>query len=209
MRIAVLVYGRLNKCKEHHFNVVHCIGTNNNIDFFASSDNSPENLLNDFINVYKPISYTNEPIHYDYDITKGYSGEKPLTDFGNFNNMTRHFINKNRVWKLLEDYITKTGIRYDIVLSLRIDVVYQNNFNFDELLDNTIYIPVGNDYLDGINDQIAYGKIDVMQKYNSINVKELIENGLSVPHPETLTLTNIRLHNLQITRVPLSHFIDR
>ena len=205
MRIAILVYGRLNKCVEHYDNTIETVGKHNDIDFFLSSDNSPESLLNDFTRLYKPILYTNNPIKYDYDLSK-YPGGHPAT---NIHNMTCHFINKNRVFLLLEEYINKTSIHYDVVISLRIDLVFQNSFDFNNLLDNTIYIPAGNDWLDGINDQLAYGKIDVMKKYNSINPVNLLEQKLTVPHPESLNLANINFHKLEIKRVNLNHIIDR
>ena len=107
MRIAVLVYGRLNKCAEHYKNIVESLGENNEIDFFMSSDNAPQ--LNDFIRLYKPISYNNDPIHYDYDLGK-YPGKREET---NIHKMTCHFVNKNRVLMLLEEYVHKNNIQYD------------------------------------------------------------------------------------------------
>lgn len=204
MRIAVLVYGRLNKCVEHFNNIVKSIGTDNHIDFFLSSDNSPESLLNDFISFYKPALYNNSQIHYDYDLGK-YPGKRDET---NIHNMTCHFINKNRVFLLLEEHINKKRIQYDVVVSLRIDSVFQNSFNFDNLVDNTIYIPSGYDWL-GINDQIAYGKLDVMKKYNSINALDLLEQKLSIPHPESLNRANIEYNKLQIERVDIQYDLDR
>jgi hypothetical protein len=70
MRIAVLVYGRLNKCVEHYKNVMESIGESNKIkiDFFFSSDNSPSYLCNDFIRLYKPKLYTNIAVKYDNDL---------------------------------------------------------------------------------------------------------------------------------------------
>ena len=63
------------------------------------------------------------------------------------------------------------------------------------MLENTIYIPSGSDHFIGcINDQIAYAKIDVMKKYNSINVIDLLERKLTIPHPESLNFANILLH---------------
>ena len=205
MRIAVLVYGRLNKCVEHYDNIIETIGKHNDIDFFLSSDNSSESLLNDFTRLYKPIMYNNNLIKYDYDLSK-YPGGHEATKI---HNMTCHFINKNRVFLLLEEYINKTSIHYDVIISLRIDLVFQNSFDFNNLLDNTIYIPAGNDWWDGINDQLAYGKIDVMKKYNSINPVNLLEQKLTVPHPERLTLANINFHKLEIKRVNLNDDIDR
>ena len=204
MRIAVIVYGRLNKCVEHYNNIIEKIGKDNDIDFFLSSDNSSESLLNNFIDLYNPVNYNNNIIIYDYDLNK-YPGKYAVT---NIHNMTCHFINKNRVFLLLEEYINKKNIQYDVVISLRIDCVFSNNFIFNNLTDNTIYIPSNYDY-GGINDQVAYGKIDAMKKYNSINVVELLEQKLSIPHPESLTFANIHFNNLQIERVNLQYHLDR
>ena len=203
MRIAVLVYGRLNKCVEHYNNILEHIGKQHDIDFFLSSDNSPESILHDFIHLYKPISYDNTPILYDYDLAA-----YPRAFETNIHNMTCHFLNKNRVFALLEKYIIGTYIHYDVVLSLRIDLVFNNSFDFNGLLDNTIYIPSDFDYR-GINDQIAYGKIDVMKKYNYINPIYLLENKFTISNPECLTLANICVNNLLVQRVELSYYIDK
>jgi hypothetical protein len=206
MKIAVLVYGRLQKCVEHYSNILETIGNNNEIDFFLSSDNSSESLLSDFIHLYKPILYNNNPIYFDYNLQELYPGNPHTT---NNDNMTRHFINKNRVVSLLDEYINKENVHYDIVISLRIDVIFNNKFIFDDLEDNTIYIPLDNDFCGGINDQIAYGKLDVMRKYNYINVIDLLEKKLTVAHPENLTLVNILYNNLSIKRVNLQYFLDK
>lgn len=206
MHIAILVYGRLNKCAEHYDNIIESLGENNDIDFFLSSDNSSESLLSDFIRLYKPILYNNSRINYKYDLGK-YAGRRIET---NIHNMTCHLINKNRVLSLLEQHINKTNIQYDCVMSLRIDCVFQHKFNFDSLYNNTIYIPYGYDYVDyGINDQIAYGKIDVMRKYNSINAVDLLEKKLAIPHPEHLHYANINFYKLNIRRPRINYYLDR
>jgi hypothetical protein len=111
---------------------------------------------------------------------------------------------------LFEEYIRSTDVQYDIVISLRIDCVFHNNFVFNKLEENTIYIPSGRDYVDkGINDQIAYGNVDVMRKYNSINIVNLLEQKLSIPHSENLNYANIHLNNLKIERFNLGYYLHR
>jgi hypothetical protein len=208
MRIAILFYGRLNKCVEHFSNIIESIGKENDIDIFLSSDNSSQTQLSDFINLYKPILYNNDEIKYDCDFEK-YPGKYHVTSI---HNMTCHFINKARVYVLLEDYINKTNIKYDVVVSLRIDLVFNNKFDFNNnnLEDNTIYIPSGNDYCGGINDQVAYGSVEVMKKYNSIflNTFDLLEKGV-IPHPESLTSANIDFYKLNVKRFCLNYYIER
>jgi hypothetical protein len=142
----------------------------------------------------------------NYDLSK-----YPIIPIGavNIHNVRCHFININRVFSLIEEYMYTYSINYDIIISLRIDCVFQNNFNFNNVSDNTIYIPSKYDYLGGINDQLAYGKVDVMKKYSSINPDYLLEKKLSIPHPESLNSANIELYKLNIERVDINYYLDR
>ena len=206
MRIAVLVFGRLAKCVDLYNNILESLGKDNIVDFFASSDNSPQSQLDNFIELYKPISYNNDAIQYTGNLDN--YPHKPCET--NLHTMTCHFINKGRVFSLLEEHIKKENIKYDVVVSLRIDVMYLNKFDYGDLADNTIYIPAGNDYA-GINDQVAWGVIEVMKKYNSIfsNIIHLLEQRLSIPHPESLTRANLLYYNVNIQRTNLSYIIIR
>ena len=204
MRIAVLVYGRLRKCGDHYKNIMEHLG-DHTFDFFGSSDNSSESSLDDFVKLYAPKQYTNKAIEYTYDLTKypNKPGETIL------DHMARHFINKNRVFALLEDYMAHHSVQYDCVVSLRVDCVFQTKFHFDQLEENTIYIPSGNDHYHGINDQLAYGTFDVMKKYNSIDIVDLLEKGLSIPHPESLNHANLNYKNVIIKRIQIDYFLSR
>lgn len=208
MRIAILVYGRLNKCVEHYDNLIKHVGNEHSIDFFMSSDNSNEEQLLDFIRIYNPVSYINDKIEYDCDFKK-YNGLRGET---NIHNMTCHFINKGRVFTLLEKYVNETNIEYDIIISLRIDLIFYTPFIFNNIEENTIYIPEGYDHIENaINDQIAYGNINVMKKYMNIflNSIYLLNMQQCIPHPEKLTLSNIIFNKLNIFRFYLSYAIER
>jgi hypothetical protein len=203
MRIAVLVYGRLNECANNYENYIESIGREHEVDFFMSSDNPPEEYLNQFLSLYKPISYDNSKVQYEYDL-KSYNKRGET----NLHNMSCHFTNKNRVLLLLETYLVTHPVQYDVVLSLRVDVVIQNHFNFNNLVENNIYIPAGFDWVEnGLNDQIAYGHLDVMKKYNGMNVLDLVQRKLSIVHPESLVFANVRFHGLKVNRVNLNYKI--
>jgi hypothetical protein len=209
MRIAVLVYGRLNKCAEHYDNIMDHIGREHQIDFFGSSDHSNEELINQFIELYKPKSFVNDPIVHTYDFNH-YQGS-PNFNFNTLDNMIRHFMNKDRVFSLLERYIEKEGVYYDIVISLRVDIFFNTKIIFQNIQENTIYIPINNDHEGGINDQIAYSNVNVMKKYMNIihNCIYLLENELSKVHPESLNYANIKYENINIHRFDLSYNIYR
>lgn len=208
MQIAVLIYGRLNKCAEHYSNIINSIGREHTLHFFASSDNSPEEQMQTFINVYNPVSYINDKINYTCNIQK----YPRIREETNIHNMICHFINKGRVYEALEKYIQLTNAHYDIVISLRVDLVFNNNFIFSEIVDDTIYVPNCCDYVDnGLNDQIAYGTISSMKKYMNIfhNIIVILDNGYSIPHPESLTFANAQFNNLKVCRFELSYYIER
>jgi hypothetical protein len=206
MRIAVLIYGRLNKCVNHYSNILDALGREHQVDFFASSDDAMSPLLEAFLQTYKPIAYTNDKIVYTCNFHT-YVGKHPET---NIHNMTCHFINKERVFLLLEAYAEKEHIEYDAVVSLRVDVVFQTRFQFAHIDANTVYIPVNYDYT-GINDQIAYGTREIMKKYSSVFQTGLLllEAKKTIPHPETLTLAVLRHHNVEISRVGILYILDK
>jgi len=216
MRIAILVYGRLNYCVKHYNNILDNIGREHILEFFVSSDNSP--LIDIFIEIYNPIKYNNDKIEYSCDLGK-YPGRIECTKI---HNMTCHFINKGRVFSLLEEHVENTHIKYDVVFSLRIDMIFHNKFDFNTIKDNTIYIPEGHDWgfgHKGLNDQLAYGNIDVMKKYSNIFINgiDLLEKGnpnyesenYIIPHPETINYVNVHSYNINIVRFPLSFEVER
>lgn len=210
MNIAILIYGRLNKAIDQYDNIIkHVIGEQN-VDIFCSSDNS--NNIKEFIMKYNPISYINDEIILDNDILNYYKQfRKPFET--NVENAIKHFMNKQRVYQLLKTHIEKTGKKYDIIMSLRVDLQFSSKIIFQYPQKNTIYIPQGKDYRNGINDQIAYGDQNTMEIYNNIisQCNNILLYNLSKCgfHPENLTAANIKLHGLNIHRFPLTYKIVR
>jgi len=196
---AVLVYGRLNLSKEHYSNISQSFG---DVDYFVSSDNSPIEHFEDFVRLYQPVLYTNQPIVHSYQIHH-YPNKPEETPL---DKMIRHFINKKRVFELMK----QSGKVYKTIVSVRIDVILNHTFQF-HLKPRHIYIPIGKDYRDGINDQIAIGDEYVMEKYMKIvdNMEYLLESGRSIPHPETLTLANLMYNKIPIVRFCLDYRLDR
>lgn len=204
MRIAILFFGRSKHVEHTYPTLLHSLG-NHSADVFYSGDNEHTEKL---IEICKPISIINEPITYTVDFSK-----YPIFIHGintpNFDSMTRHFINKKRVFKLLEEYIHKHNVTYDVVISARLDIPI-HNLTIPEPVQNTVYIPEEYDYF-GLNDRFAFGDVDSMKKYMLLydTAIDLLESKLTVPHPESLTLANIKYKKLRVIRIKLSTEIMR
>ena len=208
MKVAILIYGRLTKCSERYNNIMSSLSNYDSIDFFCSSDNSDETILSEFINKYKPIYYINDKINAD-DFKFMY--DFPNAAEVNIDNMIRHFINKKRVYNIFIKYVEANNKQYDIIMYLRFDLLIYDKFNFEHPKNNNIYIPIGYDWRNGINDHIAYGNQSVMKLYSDIifNCKILLSNNYSYVHPETLTLANLKYNNLTINRFKLLYEINK
>jgi hypothetical protein len=132
MRIAVLFYGRIRKFKEHRENFLDSIGRENILDIFYSADAEPQKDLDEFVDLYKPVRWSNEKIENTIEPQLYNYRNPPSPDHRNFTNvknMTKHFYNKKRVVGLLDDYIYETGTKYDVVLFLRFDLFYKEPFD--------------------------------------------------------------------------------
>lgn len=81
-------------------------------------------------------------------------------------NFTSMFYNTKKCIELIKS----SNINYDVVMKYRTEVFFSSdfiNFNFDDIKDNTIFIPNINHFL-GINDQIAYGNLQSMEIYSQL-----------------------------------------
>ena len=76
-------------------------------------------------------------------------------------------------------------------------------------LNRSVYIPEGSDFLNGVNDQMAFGNMDTMKKfmnmYSSI-VKIYLETNIPF-HPETYVRESIRIRGLQLKRFNLNYYL--
>lgn len=210
MRIAVLFYGRINWFRAHYDRFLDVFGIKdktNTVDFFLSSDAPPIEDVTDFIELYKPIAVATDPITYTVDL--GAYPVWPNRYPGHTHNMTCHFINLKRVFGLLEEHRKTTGATYDIIVSSRLDLGL-NRIPFVAPETKTVYIPAGEDHT-GINDRFAFGDFESMRDYMHLidNAIPMMEKGLSCPHPETLTKSNLEYCGLKAVRFPCSTQIGR
>ena len=176
------------------------------LDFFLSHSPQLNEDVEDFKKVFNPISVCNDPIVSDINLDnypKNFS-EHVVRKYAI--NIIPQFINKMRVFKLLEDHINKNKVDYDYIFSTRVDLFYFNKLTFEEFKeidDNTIYIPDGNQWPPpmppGINDHMAIGNLNGMRKYMNVYkyLKTYLDNGC-ILRPETVLLSHINNMKLNV-----------
>ena len=194
MKVAVCIFGRINKCQ----NFLANLPIGNEYDVYLSSDCPDKKDVDRFVSLYKPEDYVVSKIDYTATNLKEY--DRKLT---NIDNMIRHFVNKWRVFTLVKG-------EYDLVMSLRCDLVYSTPFSFDEIKPNTVYVPLGEDHYGGLNDQAAYGdKVSMFKYMNIVNNMEILLHHGVILHPEIMTRANLVGQGVNIERFPLQYFIQR
>lgn len=90
-------------------------------------------------------------------------------------------------------------IRYDIILSGPID------FSAYDMRPDVVYIPEGNDYREGVNDQFAFGSWEAMAAYHSVYYDhsthfaagKMFHSESYLKH--TLDMRGIHIKRLQVT----------
>jgi hypothetical protein len=214
MKLAILFSGRIARHQEHYNNILDAFGRDNEIDFFLSHDPTLDEDINEFINLYKPVAVCDEAVLCNINF-ESYPGSPRAN---NIHNMGCHFINKMRVFDLLEKHVgngngnANTNLRYDYIIHHRLDVHCHDNIDYGCFVknkENQIYIPYvpdwmcnGGDYIaEFLNDQMAIGDFESMKKYMNIynNLVNLLENGCP-PHPETLLRRHVDNIGLRVDR---------
>jgi len=107
--------------------------------------------------------------------------------------------------------------KYDILIKSRTDIKFNEQLPIvlEEIEDNTVYVPYGNDGAgipDGMSlcDWFAFGKYDSMKIYFSLYhyVKTYLLNGIPL-HPEIMLRHHLQTNNIQIKRFHFNYELYR
>lgn len=112
--------------------------------------------------------------------------------------------------QIKQDYENQHNFKYDCVIRARSDLLFMSPFYITpSLAPDKIYIPHGYDY-EGINDQVAYGSSDLMDKYSTTfdNINDMLQKGERF-NPEKLLKTNLVRQQVPIERVHMHYYIKR
>lgn len=178
----------------------------------------------DSANVYKSIKLFN-PIAFDIEkYEDGFESmfknivkwdEYKLETNANLVSICAMWYKTLRAYQLKQNRDTWFGSNYDVIIKTRPDVIIEEPIELIRPLPNTIYIPKGWDWSEGIGDLMAYGGNKVMHDYctlsynfkmvmremEKINAEQLLKtylekfDELKIERPEidlTLRDTNIK-----------------
>jgi len=205
MKIAILFSGRIFRFGNHYNNIMENIVQGHDADFFLSHSPELDEDLESFCEIYSPIALCNDAIP-EFDFTQ-YPNYPEFPK--NMRNITCMLYNRIRVFNLLDEYIKKTRIHYDCIVSYRFDLFSYNKLDY-KIEPNILYIPEGSDHCGGINDQVAHGTYEPMKTYmNTFNHIDNILLNTGVFHPELINKENLLLHNVVIQRTTFDYEIIR
>ena len=160
MKIAILFSGRIFKFGNHYNNIMENLVQGHDVDFYLSHSPELKEDLETFSALYNPVAVCNDPIPEpdlsSYDIDR---------EFIRPQNIFYMFYNRKRVFELLRTHMKTTGIKYDLIISHRLDVFCFEQLNLN--LGPELCIPDDKNGA-GINDQFALGSFESMESYMSV-----------------------------------------
>ena len=206
MKIAVLFSGRINRFQEHYDNIMTNIVQNNDADFFLSHSPECDEDIEKFCTIYRPKTVNNDPIHY------GDISSYTCHPQSNSHNMMCMWVNRQRVFQDMRDYMIKNNVWYDLVICTRLDTWCYEALNvskYDNLSDTEIFVPNGCDW-GGLNDQLAFGNYYAMEKYmmlysNMYPILDILMKNIGYYGPEPILKANIELNELIVHRFHLHY----
>jgi hypothetical protein len=188
---------------------------NINIYFFASlsKDCDIPIITNEFINL---MEISNDRINMEEIVCPSIIycfSKRPET---NYENTYKMFYHNLKCYQLIEQYSKIHNIVFDVLIKWRTDISIKQDciqFFMEKIIEdfmqikdnNNLYVP-SHDLFWGINDQLAYGNYNCMQKYCNM-VKKIIglcKKGV-VYHPETLLLQHCYQSNIMVNTFDLSY----
>ena len=209
MKIAILFSGRLNDNLQQYENIMKNLVMEHDVDFFIShTKNTNKDILQNVINLYKPKKIIeNDEIYFNVD---KYNKRTETIK----HNVLCMYLSRTKLNDEFKKYVEENNINYEIVIALRIDLIFENNINYNNLIksieNNELCIPTPRNDWGGINDQIAIGNYYTITEYLNVynSLFELLESGV-ILHPETLLLAYLKKISMKITRFEIKYHIER
>lgn len=164
--------------------------------------------INEVIKMYQPKCISIEDFKGEIsrcidEITKEIPvhGNRPNNVYSMYYKIYKSFLQLSNFTQSNQNY-------YDYIIRLRFDLEFETFPDLNELNSDQINIPIGSDWLNGVNDLLAIGNYANIKKYCELFLKfsDYTKMGIST-HPETLLRTHLELENLSVNRFPLKYYL--
>jgi len=123
------------------------------------------------------------------------------------------FFHNKMCMESIKRYQEKYNKKFDIIVKYRADLTADTPLSFEEyklpLQNNNVYIPSDFDW-GGVNDQVAFGNEQSMERYCSCvdNLQKMCESNIYY-HPETLLRKHLELSRMLTNRFEFRYRIFR
>ena len=201
MKVALLLSGQFRNGKECYQSIYENLIKHYDVNVFISYHyEEPDVTFEELDELYKPTYIMYEK--YDEDLIEKFN---MTNNFLHYTESTPSSLCKmcfgNMMVNILKnDYEEKNNMRFDVVIKCRFDVDILERVEL-KLPENQIYIPIGWDHMDGVNDIFAYGDSDSMNYYLNAyySLDGFINEGRFI-HPEMLLKAHLMRGNMMILR---------
>jgi hypothetical protein len=201
MKVALLLSGQFRNGRECYPSIYENLIKHYDVDvFIAYYYEEPDITLEELTELYKPKyiayeKYDGELIE-KFDLTNNFLHYTESTP----SSLCKMWYGNEMVKYVRNEYEKDFNVKYDVVIKCRFDVELLEKVEI-KLPENQIYIPIGWDHMDGVNDTFAYGDSNSMDYYLSAyhSLDGFINEGRFI-HPEMLLKAHLLRGNMMILR---------
>jgi hypothetical protein len=201
MKVALLLSGQFRNGRECYQSIYDNLISHYDVDVFISYHyEEPDVTFEELDELYKPKyimyeKYDNGLIE-KFNLTNNFLHYTESTP----SSLCKMWFGNMMVNILKDDYEKNNNMKYDVVIKSRFDVDILEKIEL-KLPQNQIYIPIGWDHMDGVNDTFAYGDSDSMSYYLNayFSLDDFINEGRFI-HPEMLLKAYLLRGNMMILR---------
>ena len=166
MKVCLLLSGQMRNADEVFPKFKSNLLDRYDTDVYISTWDSPN--IYDSIKLFNPIAFEIENYESEFqtifkDIVK--DDEWKLETNANLVSACAMWYKTMRVHQLKQNRDRWFGYQYDVIIKTRPDILIEQPIELIEPSQNTIYIPKGWDWSEGIGDLMAYGDNKVMNEY--------------------------------------------
>jgi hypothetical protein len=201
MKVALLLSGQFRNGRECYSSIYENLIKHYDVDvFIAYYYEEPDVTLDELTELYKPkyIAYEkyDEELIEKFNLTNNFLHYTESTP----SSLCKMWYGNEMVKYVRNEYEKDFNVKYDVVIKCRFDVDILEKIEL-KLPENQIYIPIGWDHMDGVNDTFAYGDSNSMDYYLSAyhSLDGFINEGRFI-HPEMLLKAHLLRGDMMILR---------